>query len=177
MLKTFIPAIASVVLATSTAFAHITLESQQASIGGGYKAVFKVPHGCKGSDTVKIRVQIPNGVLGVKPQPKSGWQLEVVKGRYDKAYDFYHGAKVEEGVKEVVWSGGKLPDAFYDEFVMQGFLADSLKPGTMLYFPVVQECEQGVDRWIEIPAEGKRSGDYPAPAPGLKLLPKQGGAD
>jgi uncharacterized protein YcnI len=42
----------------------------------------------------------------------------------------------------------------------------------MLYFPVVQECEKGVHRWIEIPAAGKSPGDYPSPAPGLKLVPK-----
>ena len=47
-----------------------------------------------------------------------------------------------------------------------------LEAGKMLYFPVVQECERGLHRWIEIPAAGKSSGDYPEPAPALKLLPK-----
>ena len=54
-----------------------------------------------------------------------------------------------------MWSGGKLPDDNYDEFVISTFLTDGLKPNTMLYFPVVQECEQGVSRWIDIPAEGE----------------------
>jgi uncharacterized protein YcnI len=40
-----------------------------------------------------------------------------------------------------------------------------------MYFPVVQECEKGAHRWIEIPATGKSSSDYPEPAPALKLLP------
>ncbi|QQO12846.1 DUF1775 domain-containing protein [Bradyrhizobium diazoefficiens] len=43
----------------------------------------------------------------------------------------------------------------------------------MLYFPVVQECESSVNRWIEIPEGGKSSADYKEPAPGVKLLPKQ----
>ena len=34
-------------------------------------------------------------------------------------------------------------DDFYDEFVLATFLTGSLKPNTMLYFPLVQECEQG----------------------------------
>ena len=59
-----------------------------------------------------------------------------------------------KGVKEVVWSGGKLPDDNYDEFVISTFLTGSLKPNTTLYFPVVQECEQGISRWIDIPADG-----------------------
>ena len=29
-------------------------------------------------------------------------------GKYATEYD-YHGSKLSEGVKEVVWSGGKLP--------------------------------------------------------------------
>ena len=117
-----------------------------------------MPHGCAGSATIKIRVQIPDGVIAVKPMPKAGWNVEAIRGKYDTDYDF-HGTKLTEGVKEVVWSGGKLPDAFYDEFVVSTFLTDGLKPNTTLYFPVVQECEQGVSRWIDIPADAARAHD------------------
>ncbi|WP_213740982.1 DUF1775 domain-containing protein [Bradyrhizobium sp. dw_411] len=159
-------------LMASSASAHVTLENHQATIGTGYKAVFAVPHGCAGSATTKIRVQIPEGVIAVKPMPKAGWNVEVIKGKYAAEYDF-HGTKFSEGVKEVVWSGGKLADDYYDEFVVSTFLTGVLKPDTVLYFPTVQECEQGVSRWIEIPA-----GDHAAhteskwPAPGVKLMPK-----
>src|SRR5580704_19264875 len=108
-------------LAVSSASAHVTLESRQATIGAGYKAVFAVPHGCAGSATIKIRVQIPEGVIGVKPMPKAGWNVEAIKGKYAADYDF-HGAKLTEGVKEVVWSGGRLSDDNYDEFVISAFL-------------------------------------------------------
>ena len=108
--------------------------------------------------------------------PKAGWQLETVKGKYLKPYTYY-GSKVDEGVKEVVWSGGKLPDDFYDEFVLRAYLTDSLKPGSTLYWPVVQECEKGVERWIQIPAAGKSDDDYETPAPGVKLGPKASGDD
>jgi uncharacterized protein YcnI len=159
-------------LAAPPAAAHVYLEGKQAAVGASYKAVFAVPHGCSGSPTVKIRVQIPEGVIAVKPMPKAGWNVDVVEGEYASAYD-YHGNKLTSGVKEVVWSGGKLPDHNYDEFVISSFLTTSLKPNTTLYFPVVQECETGVSRWIEIPAEGaKHSHEGSSPAPGLKLLPK-----
>ena len=165
--------IAVAMLAASSASAHITLENRQATVGAYYKAVFAVPHGCAGSATVKIRVQIPEGVIGVKPMPKPGWSVEAIKGKYAADYD-YHGTKLSEGVKEVVWSGGKLPDDNYDEFVVSTFLSGGLKPNTTLYFPVVQECEQGVSRWIDIPDEGStgHSNDSKSPAPGLKLMPK-----
>jgi uncharacterized protein YcnI len=167
-------------LAAAPAAAHVSLETKQTTVGASYKAVFTVPHGCAGSPTVKIRVQVPEGVIAVKPMPKAGWTVDVVEGKYAGEYD-YHGNKLSSGVKEVAWSGGKLPDKNYDEFVMQTFLTDKLKPNTMLYFPVVQECETGVSRWIEIPAEGAghshggKSGgksEGNSPAPGVKLLPK-----
>ncbi|WP_369723406.1 YcnI family protein [Bradyrhizobium sp. LLZ17] len=159
-------------LAASPAAAHVYLEGKQATVGASYKAVFAVPHGCSGSPTIKIRVQIPEGVIAVKPMPKAGWSVDVVEGQYAGDYD-YHGKKLSSGAKEVVWSDGKLPDQNYDEFVMSSFLTDGLKPNTTLYFPVVQECEKGISRWIEIPAEGAgHSHEEKSPAPGVKLLPK-----
>lgn len=159
-------------LGASAALAHVSLETKQAPVGGGYKAVFKVPHGCKGAPTTAIRVQIPEGVISVKPMPKPGWTLETVKGKYAKTYPYYQ-AEISEGVREVVWSGGELRDDFYDEFVLTGYLASELKAGDTLYFPVVQECPNGAAaRWIEIPEPGKATDDYETPAPGLKLLPK-----
>jgi len=158
-------------LGASAANAHVTLQGREATVGSSYKAVFVVPHGCAGSATTKIRVQIPDGVIDAKPMPKAGWNLEAIKGKYASEYDF-HGAKLSEGVKEVVWSGGKLPDDFYDEFVISTYVTGTLKPGTMLYFPVVQECEQGVSRWIDIPADPAHAHDSKWPAPGVKLNPK-----
>jgi uncharacterized protein YcnI len=140
-------------------------------VGSTYKAVLRVPHGCEGEPTLKIRVQIPEGVIAIKPMPKAGWELDTVEAPYKQSYDYY-GTPMTEGVREIVWTG-KLLDKHYDEFVFRAYLTDSLKPDSMLYFPVVQECEGGkTDRWIEIPAEGKKADDYKSPAPGVKLRPK-----
>ncbi len=152
----------------SGAFAHVELERTTAAVGSSYQAVFQVSHGCHGSPTTAIRVRVPEGVLNVKPVSKPGWTLNVVTGKYSKTRDL-SGVQVAEGVTEIDWTNGKLPDKRHEQFVFQAFLASDLQPGQMLYFPVVQECEKGVQRWIEIPAAGK---DYPEPAPGLKLLPK-----
>jgi uncharacterized protein YcnI len=170
MLKSVLLAAAAALFA-GPAFAHVTLEQQEARVGAGYKAVFRVPHGCAGSATVKLRVQVPEGYVGVKPMPKPGWKLDIVKGKYDRTYKFY-GHSIGEGVKEIDWTGN-LPDDYYDEFVMSGFLADSLPAGEMLYFPVVQECEKGVTRWIEKPAKGADPDSVEHPAPAVKLLPKK----
>lgn len=171
-LKFLMPALAAAMLGATSASAHVTLEHQQATVGSSYKAVLRVPHGCEGKPTTKIRVQIPDGVIAVKPQPKAGWTLEKVRGKYAKSYDYY-GTPTSEGVTEIAWSGGNLPDDEYDEFALRAYLTGDLKPDTTLYFPVVQECSGGaVERWIEIPEAGKDADDYEKPAPGVKLLPK-----
>jgi uncharacterized protein YcnI len=157
------------------AFAHVTLEAQQAAVGSGYKAVLRVPHGCAGSSTVSIRIRVADGVVDVKPMPKAGWKLETKSTKYPKAFSLRN-AKMSEGVTEITWSGGQLPDAYYDEFVFIGAISDDLQEGSTIYFPVVQECEKGVARWIEIPKPGAASdhgGEGSQPAPGLRLLPRR----
>jgi uncharacterized protein YcnI len=163
-------AAAAGVLFSSSAFGHITLETSQATADSYYKLVLKVPHGCAGSPTVRLRVRIPDGVTGVKLQPKPGWKHAAIKGKLPVPFDDGHGNKITEGVREASWSGGRLLDDEYDEFAMQVKLPD--KPGAVLYFPVVQECVKGVTRWIEIPEAGKKREELKEPAPSLRLMPK-----
>jgi uncharacterized protein YcnI len=167
----FVAALAAFVTPAS---AHVTLERSEAAVGSSYKAVLKVPHGCKGSPTTAVRVKIPEGVIAVKPMPKPGWMISLVRGKYEKTYEYFHNAKLSEGVVELGWSGGSLPDEHYYEFVFQAFVTGDLKADTTLYFPVVQECAPGVHRWIEIPAAGKSAHDLDEPAPALRLTPKRG---
>jgi uncharacterized protein YcnI len=171
MLKAIALGGAVLAISASGAFAHITLATPEAPAGSSYNALFQVPHGCDGAATTKLRVRIPDGMIGVKPQPKAGWTLETVKGPYDKAYTLY-GTRLTEGVREVVWSGGNLPDAFYDEFLLRGTLSADLPAGTELFFPVIQECGSASEAWIEIPAAGQPEPDLPAP--GVRVLEPAG---
>jgi periplasmic copper chaperone A len=118
-------------------------------------------------------VRVPDGFIEVKPMPKPGWKLDVVRGKYQKPMSV-RGTKVTEGVTEVDWSGGNLPDAYYDEFVLTGYIGDEAQAGETMYFRVVQECEKGINRWIEIPAgDGTPKAEPAEPAAALKLLPKR----
>jgi periplasmic copper chaperone A len=150
--------------------AHVTLETRQAAADSYYKAVLQVPHGCRESPTVRIRVRIPDGVTSVKPQPKQGWKVETTRTRLAKPLDAGHGRTITETVSEVSWSGGLLADEHFDEFKIMMKLPD--RPGATLYFPVVQDCKEGVHRWIEIPEKGKTAGELKEPAPAVTLTPK-----
>ena len=153
-------------------WAHPSLERQEATVGAPYKAVVRVPHGCEGSPTLRVRVQIPEGVIGVKPMPKPGWTIETTRGPYAESHPYYHGAVLKEGVREIVWSG-RLADDNYDEFVFVGFMAKTLTGGGTLHFPTFQDCEQGQQAWVEIPAAGQSSHDLKHPAPAVRLAQAQ----
>ena len=159
--------IPALTLLVCSAHAHIVLEQKSAPVASYYKATFMVGHGCAGSATTGISVSIPDGVVNVKPMPKTGWQVQTRVETLPNPYQL-HGKTFTEGVTQVTWSGGSLADANYDEFIMLTRLPDA--PGTV-YFKIVQTCEQGETRWEEIPAEGKATRDYRSPAAALEVTP------
>jgi uncharacterized protein YcnI/copper(I)-binding protein len=165
----------------SAAFAHITLDKAETRANAPYRGVLKVPHGCDGQATQAIRVQIPEGVIGVKPMPKPGWTLEVKRGAYAKSYQS-HGKTVSEGAREIVWSGGSLPDDNYDEFTFVGFVTSDFASGDTIRFPTIQQCTGTEARWVEIPADGQSPHDLKTPAPAVRVVSDaatvgQGGTD
>jgi uncharacterized protein YcnI len=167
-------AAAAALLFALPAFAHVELETDRAPAGSSFKAVLMVPHGCAGSPTVAIKVQIPAGVVHAQPMPKPGWTLTTVVKKLDQPVKYYD-TTLTEDVREIEWSGGSLPDAWYDEFVFVAHLPD--RPGEVVRFPTVQQCANGVHRWIEIPAQGQDAEELKEPAPAVTLGPKAAGGD
>ena len=149
MTKKIALAVAILSITAASAVAHVTLETGEAHVGGNYKAVLRVPHGCEGKPMILIKVQIPEGVISAKPQPKAGWTIEKIKGPYAKEYDYYE-TKVSEGVKELIWRGGSLADDEYDEFVMRVYLTTDLPVGKDAVFSgragVPRRCCRALDR-------------------------------
>ena len=150
----------------TTAYAHATLAQKKAHAGKRYKGVVTIAHGCAGSPTHTVHIQIPEGVMRTKPMPKPGWTLKTVVKKLDKPY-MYHGKPITEDVRELVWTGGHLPDNFFDEFEFRAIMPKTV--GATLYFKTVQVCFNGINRWIEIPEPGKTSHDYKEPAPAVVL--------
>jgi uncharacterized protein YcnI len=153
------------------AFAHIVLENKNAPAGSSYKAVFLVGHGCQGSATTGVAVQIPAGFLGAKPYPKPGWMVSTQLGKLAQPYDS-HGRQVTEDVTLVSWKAANreaaLPDAFFDEFVLRGRTPEAAGP---LWFKVLQTCENGSNDWREIPASGTATRGLKTPAVLLQVVP------
>jgi uncharacterized protein YcnI len=172
---TLIAAATALVAFVAPASAHVTLESGMSSWGSYYKAVFQVPHGCDGAATTSISVDIPEGVISVKPMPKPGWKLETVTGKYAKTYTS-HGKPIGEGVKKVIWSGGSLSDDRYDEFTFMSKLPDD-KSIMRIFFPVTQTCGATTVHWNEIAKPDQNAHDLKNPAPSLNLMPAHDGME
>jgi uncharacterized protein YcnI/copper(I)-binding protein len=155
--------------AASPAGAHVSVAPAEARGNASLRLAFQVPHGCGSAATTALRVQIPEGVISVKPMPKPGWTLTTTKGDYAKTYQS-HGRSLTSGVKEIVWAGGTLPDDQYDEFVISGFVTADLPAGQPVSFPVIQQCGTTEARWTEIPAAGQSAHDLKSPAPAFRLI-------
>ncbi|MYM88947.1 DUF1775 domain-containing protein [Rugamonas sp. FT82W] len=142
-------------LLAPAAQAHVTLEQTTGLAGSFQKLTFRVGHGCDGSATKGLTVSLPEGAASAKPMPKAGWKVDV---------------GTNGGVQEISWKGGPLPDAYFDEFVMQVKLP--AQPGK-LYFRIVQQCDKASVAWDEIPGDGAVK--LKAPAPMLEVLPAPAG--
>lgn len=133
--------------------------------------MFLVGHGCQGSATTGVEMQIPIGFLGAKPYPKAGWTVTTQLAKLAKPYD-NHGRQVTEDVTLVSWKAASresaLPDAFFDEFVLRGKTPGSAGP---LWFKVLQTCESGSNSWSEVPASGTSTQGLKFPAVLLEIQP------
>ena len=164
--------VAMVLLAqASSAFAHIVLSEPQAVAGSYYKATLRVGHGCNGSATQGLVVQVPAGFQGAKPQAKAGWVIATRKAKLSTPYSS-HGKTVTDDVVELSWTAthqdAALPDDQFDEFAFMGRLPDVAGP---MWVKVLQTCVTGKNDWSEIPTQGTSTRSLKLPAALLDIQP------
>jgi periplasmic copper chaperone A len=175
MRKTLLIAASAVAALTviGVASAHVETTPGEAPAGQTSVIGFIVGHGCEGSPTRSVSIRLPAGITAAKPRPKTGWRISIKRGKLPQPVKDVNGNSVTTGVLEVTWSGGRLPDAWFDTFEIR--LGMPNKPGKTLYFPTVQRCTKGVNRWIQIPLKGQEEPEFAAPA--VTLVKSSGGHD
>ena len=145
-------------LLSSSVHAHAVLVDPTAQAGSNYKGAIRIGHGCEGAATTGIRIFIPAGFEGAKPQPKSGWNVSSKKAKLAQPY-VSHGKTITEDVVELEWKANTkeaaLPDGSFDEFAFMSKLPE--KTGAV-WLRVLQTCEKGQNDWAEIPAAGTSTG-------------------
>lgn len=165
-----ITAVAALVV-IGAATAHVGTTPGEAAAGQTSVIGFTIGHGCEGSPTRSVAIRLPAGITAAKPRPKPGWRISIKRGKLPRPVKDFDGNTITRGVLEVTWSGGNLPDAWYDTFELRLGMPNT--PGKTLYFPTVQRCAKGVHRWIEIPVKGQPEPEEPAP--GVTLVKSSGG--
>lgn len=145
--------------------AHVVTSPDRATAGAYYAGELRVGHGCAGSPTTSLRVEIPPQVLSAKPQPKPGWRIAVERAPLAEPRVGEGGQAIRDRVAAITWTG-LLPDDRFDAF---GLMLRLPPEAGALLLPVVQGCWKGEQRWTEAPAA---DGARPAhPAPRLVLEP------
>ncbi|MBE1875658.1 YcnI family protein [Myceligenerans pegani] len=154
-----------VVAGTTTASAHVGVTPSTTAAGAYSLLTFGVPHGCDGSATETVSIQMPEQIITVTPSVNPNWDVEKVMEELDEPIDDGHGGEYTERVAEVVYTAKTpLPDDLRDAFELSLKLPEAV--GETLVFPAVQECEEGETAWVQVPEEGESADglDYPAPS-------------
>jgi uncharacterized protein YcnI len=157
--------------AWQSAFAHVVLTEPKAVAGSYYKATLRIGHGCNGSATTGLIVQVPTGFQGAKPQPKWGWTVAIRQAKLATPYNS-HGKTVTDDVMELRWTASSkdaaLPDDQFDEFAFMGRLPEKAGP---MWIKILQTCENGQNDWSEIPTAGTSMRGMKLPAALLDVQP------
>jgi uncharacterized protein len=156
-LSLFVPAAAD---------AHVTLQPNEAPEGSYTVLDVRVPNESDTENTTKVAVQFPEGFGDVSYQAVPGWKVEVIHEKLKVPIQTDDGP-VTEGVKEVIFSGGKLPPGQFQDFPLSVQIPG--KAGEELTFKAVQTYEKEIVRWIGAPES-----EHPAPQV-LVLPPKEPG--
>ncbi|GAA2269401.1 membrane protein [Streptomyces ruber] len=159
-------AASAVVVLSSPAFAHVSVQPEGTAAQGGYATVdFKVPNERDNASTTKLEVSFPTDhpLASVQPQPVAGWDVEVTRTKLDEPVEL-HGEKIDEAVSKVTWtaSGKGIEPGFFQKFPLSvGQLPEDTDE---LVFKALQTySNKEVVRWIEVPQDGAEEPDYPAP--------------
>ncbi|MBQ1091784.1 YcnI family protein [Streptomyces sp. B93] len=159
-------AASAVVVLSSPALAHVSVQPEGAAAKGGYATVnFKVPNERDNASTTKLEVTFPadHPLSSAMPAPVPGWDAKVTKAELDKPLEV-HGNKVTEAVSKITWTatGKGVEPGFFQKFpVSVGALPEDTDE---LVFKAVQTYSNDeVVRWIEVPQEGEEEPEHPAP--------------
>jgi uncharacterized protein YcnI len=163
-----VPVLAAVLLVLAgPAWAHVTIDPDEAAQGGFATVRVRVPNERDDSGTNSVVVEFPadHPVPSVSVKPVPGWTASVETAPLAEPVGG-EAEEITEAVSRITWTGGPIQPGQFEEFpISMGPLPDDTD---QLVLPAIQTYESGeVVRWIE---ETPPSGEEPEhPAPVLTL--------
>lgn len=155
------PLIILALLAATPAAAHVVAVPDAAKAGSYSAIAFRVGHACAAGDvTLKVRIEIPDGVASARPRVKPGWTYSIER-------------EDPKSPPTAITFEGRLPDEAFDDFaILMKLPAPNTKEGgDRMIFPVVQTCEKGESQWTEVPSPEAPDAKLNRPAPTVTLIP------
>lgn len=140
-------ALAAVPLAAS---AHVTVTPSGTAAGSYTVLTFAFSHGCEGSPTTALTIDIPESIASVAPTLNPNYTIEKVADGDRTAQVVYTAiTPVQDGYRDTIELSLQLPED---------------AAGETLAFPVLQTCEVGETNWNQVAEEGEEEPESPAPA-------------
>lgn len=134
--------------APTAASAHVSASASSSAPGAYTVVTFGVPHGCEGSPTQVVTIDIPESVPSVTPTVNPLWTVEKVMVPLDEPIETTYGEPLTERVGQIVYTSttGGLEDGFRDAFALSLQLPQG-EEGEAVEFRTTQTCTEGTAVW------------------------------
>lgn len=158
----------------SPASAHVSVNPSTTAAGAHAVLELSVPHGCDGSPTTEVTIQLPDEINAVTPTRNPLWEVEKQVVQLDPPVTDAHGNELTERVASVTYRADvPLPEGYRDVFELSVQIPDT--EGATLVFPTVQKCEESEAAWIEVAGDGQSEDDLERPAPAFAITAAESG--
>lgn len=126
-----------------SASAHVTASATSTAAGSYTVVTFSVGHGCEGSPTTVVTIDIPESILSVTPTVNPNWTISKVSVPLEPAV----GEQTERPGQVVYTAIEPLAADQRDTFSLSLKLPEG-EAGDVVEFPVTQDCVEGQNLWI-----------------------------
>lgn len=161
------------------ASAHVGATPDKTAANSYALVTFGIPHGCEHAGTTKVTITLPAELDDAQPTVNPNWTVEKVVEQLPEPKKLQDGTSITKRTSQIVYTAkAPLAPELRDALVLSVKLPDAA--GQTLYFPTLQDCEQGQTDWSEIPADGQDGHSLQSPAPSVTVteaLPAAGAHD
>lgn len=134
------------------ASAHVHVTPEDVAADGSSRIDFSFSHGCDGSPTTALVIDIPAEAQGATPVVDGAWTITTEAG--------------DSGIPtRITYTAvAPIPDSYAASAGMNVIFPGSTE-GESFAFPVTQQCETGEAAWVQIAEDGQDPHDLEYPAP------------